>query len=706
KGETNYPSMIMSECEFNVNNVEINHDMSSDNRCITADYLKIGVSLDRIIAVRACYCARFDKKIKICTRCLELDEQQSQTTSHKSNNRSSRQSTRLSHVTSSSSTTPVPPHNDQTSQYGESDSADSGHYSAQITSMTIPNMVPNKLNNNMSESGISLGGDSSVDQRDLKISGVRVYYAKQVLGPNKIGVFKLKTLAFEEPKFGAQRDSLHKLVSCFQQLIDSVSSNRPRRLLIFVNPFGGKGRALKIYTKRVAPLLRLARVDVDLVTTEYANHARKLIEDESQPIESTYDGIISVGGDGMFSELINGILSRVNRDKIVWHDKTIYSSNNDNNNDNNNNNGDDNTNRNLNHNDNNPKHVDSNGKSVRRYVTPSIPIGIIGAGSTDANAFGVYGTNDTRTAVINIILGRTVNIDVCSVHDACDDSLIRFVTTMIAYGYFGDVMRESETMRWLGPSRYDVAGVKRILRNKAYEGEIRAVVTTNDGTPDDSVRCGRNCDRCFTEPASITVSQAKTLMTCDAADDELQYVRQSGSFISINACLMPCRCSQSKIGLAPNAHLANGCIDLILVKRCSRANYLNFLARTAGAKKKSALDLHCVQSIRCREFEFVPKDRRSESNKATDNKNNSNNDDTTTNYGYIDNNIAMKRSINNNRDNDKHSLQQQQRKQKKLSKTSVWNADGELIQEAAIRVKVNRQLLLVFGSGEPYKLDN
>ncbi|KAG9510113.1 Ceramide kinase, partial [Fragariocoptes setiger] len=611
--------------------------MSSDSRCAAGKF-DFGVPLDRIIAVRACYCARFDKKPRICERCLAIEEQRHK---HDRSGQSSRPPTRQSHSTSSSSTTPVPPHNDQTSQYGESDSADSGHYSAQITSMTIPNMVPNKLNNNMSESGISLGGDSSVDQRDLKISGVRVYYAKQVLGPNKIGVFKLKTLAFEEPKFGAQRDSLHKLVSCFQQLIDSVSSNRPRRLLIFVNPFGGKGRALKIYTKRVAPLLRLARVDVDLVTTEYANHARKLIEDESQPIESTYDGIISVGGDGMFSELINGILSRVNRDKIVWHDKTIYSSNNDNNNDNNNNNGDDNTNRNLNHNDNNPKHVDSNGKSVRRYVTPSIPIGIIGAGSTDANAFGVYGTNDTRTAVINIILGRTVNIDVCSVHDACDDSLIRFVTTMIAYGYFGDVMRESETMRWLGPSRYDVAGVKRILRNEAYEGEIRAVVAANDSKPDVRDRCHANC--------SCTTSWLSESQPNDISSENYHYVRECGSFIGINACVMACRCPQTKIGLSPGAHLGNGCLDLILVKRCSRAEYLNFLARTAGATKKSAPQ---------RQPSSHPHSRYESSS-------------------GIENHDALK--------------------------TSVWNADGELVEKAAIRVKVNRQLLQVFGFGEPYK---
>ena len=35
---------------------------------------------------------------------------------------------------------------------------------------------------------------------------------------------------------------------------------------------------------------------------------------------SSYDGIISVGGDGMFSEILNGLLTRKeNRPKVAWN---------------------------------------------------------------------------------------------------------------------------------------------------------------------------------------------------------------------------------------------------------------------------------------------------------------------------------------------------------------------------------------------------
>jgi diacylglycerol kinase family enzyme len=41
-------------------------------------------------------------------------------------------------------------------------------------------------------------------------------------------------------------------------------ADRPRRLLIFLNPFGGKKLAKKIFQERVAPLLVAAGIDYTL----------------------------------------------------------------------------------------------------------------------------------------------------------------------------------------------------------------------------------------------------------------------------------------------------------------------------------------------------------------------------------------------------------------------------------------------------------
>ena len=44
--------------------------------------------------------------------------------------------------------------------------------------------------------------------------------------------------------------------------------------------------------------------------------------------------------------------------------------------------------------------------------------------------------------------------------------------TMVSYGYFGDLMRHSERLRWLGKYRYDVSGVRTFLAHRSYHGTL------------------------------------------------------------------------------------------------------------------------------------------------------------------------------------------------------------------------------------------
>jgi ceramide kinase len=122
--------------------------------------------------------------------------------------------------------------------------------------------------------------------------------------------------------------------------------------------------------------------------------------------------------------------------------------------------------------------------------------------------------------------------------------------------------------------------------------------------------------------------------------------------LAINAATMSCRCGMTKNGISPKAHLGDGCTDLILVSQCSRLDYLKYLLRTA-LSTKSPFDLDFVDVYRVREFEFNP----------------------------------IVGPVN-------HSPNKYQ-----LSSASVWNCDGEVINEAAIHVKVHCQLITLFASG-------
>lgn len=79
---------------------------------------------------------------------------------------------------------------------------------------------------------------------------------------------------------------------------------RPKSIVVFINPFGGKGKAKQIYDKQVEPVLQLVGVDRKVILTERANHAYDLVQEFGQDTWQTVDGVVSVGGDGLFNEVL------------------------------------------------------------------------------------------------------------------------------------------------------------------------------------------------------------------------------------------------------------------------------------------------------------------------------------------------------------------------------------------------------------------
>lgn len=54
-------------------------------------------------------------------------------------------------------------------------------------------------------------------------------------------------------------------------------AHRPRKILLFVNPFGGKKKGLKIWEKDVQPLMTIAGIDTKILVTERVGHARDIL---------------------------------------------------------------------------------------------------------------------------------------------------------------------------------------------------------------------------------------------------------------------------------------------------------------------------------------------------------------------------------------------------------------------------------------------
>uniref|UniRef100_A0A672R5M4 DAGKc domain-containing protein n=1 Tax=Sinocyclocheilus grahami TaxID=75366 RepID=A0A672R5M4_SINGR len=103
---------------------------------------------------------------------------------------------------------------------------------------------------------------------------------------------------FEAEKWNAAVQSLLRGMDV--KIDGKVMLPRPRRLLLLVNPFSGRGQAMQWCQTHILPMIREANVSYNLIQTERQNHARELIKEISLP---EWDGIVIVSGDGLLHEV-------------------------------------------------------------------------------------------------------------------------------------------------------------------------------------------------------------------------------------------------------------------------------------------------------------------------------------------------------------------------------------------------------------------
>ncbi|KAJ0012526.1 hypothetical protein NQD34_016860 [Periophthalmus magnuspinnatus] len=335
----------------------------------------------------------------------------------------------------------------------------------------------------------------------------------------------------------------------------TLLTNRPKRLLVYINPIGGKKQGKWIYDQKVAPLFHKACVSTDVIVTERANHAKEHLQTEADL--DKYDGLVCVGGDGMFSEIVHGLVTRTQNDNKV--------------------------------------DLNDPGAELAR---PSLRIGIIPAGSTDCICFSTVGTNDPVTSALHIIVGDSQPMDVCSVHH--NNSFLRFSLSLLGYGFYGDVLSDSERKRWLGPARYDLAGVKTFLNHNYYEGTVSFLPAEDDvSSPRDKLQC--RSGMCLPE----NTKQLTSTLLMPFSDRRDGWKVINGKFMAVNAACMSCACPRSPKGLSPAAHLADGTVDLILVRKCSRIDFFRHLLRHTN--KDDQFDHVFVEVHRVKKFDFQPR---------------------------------------------------------------------------------------------------
>lgn len=430
----------------------------------------------------------------------------------------------------------------------------------------------------------------------------------------------------------SQEDS-QNFIEYINNAIKEYVSSRPKHLMILINPRGGKKNGEYIYRKYAAHIFNLADVKTSVFVTSHSDQARDQILEQDL---SAYDGIIGVGGDGTINEIVNALLARTQ----------------------------------------NEAGLDVDDPEVT-LVRPKLKVGIIPAGSTDAIVFDTTGVSDPVTSTLQIAQGFTVGLDVCSVHHS--NYLLRYTLAFLGYGFFGDVVKESEKFRWMGPNRYSLAGFLKYMRNQSYHGVVSYLPNDDHShSPWDSEVCRAGCPVCKEKgeysptPATVTDDiNIKVEDLCPSEKDVEKWESKHGEFNAINAAILSCTSVKAPGGVSRAAHLGNGCVDLVLVRRCSRLQYLRYMLRIA--LNGNPLDLNFVEVQRVKAFKFQ-----------------------TTHPGPPGSDVEQ---CSEATAADSGDVVYVPRRQASVSSTSSWNLDGEIAEQPDIDVRVHCQLIQLFALG-------
>jgi len=190
-----------------------------------------------------------------------------------------------------------------------------------------------------------------------------------------------------------------------------------------------------------------------------------------------------------------------------------------------------------------------NGLLSRPDKSP-IPIGLIPAGTGNSFLRG-FDCLDPLDAARRIVAGRTRPIDAAHV-TLGEQTLYAF--NIVGWGLVTDILIRSEGLRWLGENRYTVAAALEVLK-----GRRRA--------------------------ASLMVDGRQT----------------SDRFIFVLACNT--RYTGKGMLMAPYADLSDGLIDLVIVRKASRAQMLRLLPKVFDGSHVSSPLLEYVQA---KEFPLIP----------------------------------------------------------------------------------------------------
>ncbi|KIV78637.1 hypothetical protein PV11_06270 [Exophiala sideris] len=199
-------------------------------------------------------------------------------------------------------------------------------------------------------------------------------------------------------------------------------AQRNKRIKVLINPFGGTGKAAKIFTKSIEPIFAAARCDVDAERTTHKGHAVEICENLDI---NAFDVVASASGDGLPHECINGLARKSNA-----------------------------------------------AEALRKVAVVQLP-----CGTGNAMSWNLTGTAEPSTAALCIVKGLRTPLDLVSVTQGGTRTL-SFLSQSL--GIVAESDLGTENIRWMGEARFTFGFLVRLLGKTLYPVEIAVKTEIED----------------------------------------------------------------------------------------------------------------------------------------------------------------------------------------------------------------------------------
>ncbi|KAI7905459.1 ATP-NAD kinase-like domain-containing protein [Cokeromyces recurvatus] len=281
-----------------------------------------------------------------------------------------------------------------------------------------------------------------------------------------------------------------------------------KRLLVLINPFGGKKKARELFEYHVRPIFESAQCSIEVKYTEHRGHALQIAKDLD--IEN-YDTIVTVSGDGVIHEVINGLLKR----------------------------------------------------SDAREVMKKISLGIIPGGTGNSLSISLLGEKrgfDPCYTALQTIKGKPMAFDLCSiVYD--DHRYFSFLSQNYGITAYADL--GTEHMRWMGDARTVVGLLQEIFSRHTYN--IKAAIQVVES---DKKKMQNDYITSFTNEVNVPMNELEGDVVDTIPDlsepvpDDWMVIEDKISFFLTSKVPLLARGMLSHPYALPN----DGTIDLLLVR--------------------------------------------------------------------------------------------------------------------------------------------